>query len=60
MLVTGVFRHKDHAHLRVFLSNLIQQPHDGQRVDLLRGVDAGELLVVAVDGSENVVALPAG
>ena len=58
-LVTCVIHHEGHFRVRVFFVNLIQQFDNAQRVDVLSCADADEFLTVAIDGSQNIVTLPA-
>ena len=59
VLVTGVIHDEADGNDRMLLFDEIEQAYDCQSVDIVGSADAGELLVMAVDGTEDIVSLSA-
>jgi hypothetical protein len=60
VLATGVIHDGADGNDRILFFDEIEQTHIGWCVNVLGSADAGELLVMIVDGTEDIVSLSAG
>ena len=57
MLITVVIHHEAYRNLMILFFNEIEQTDVGKCVDTLGGSDACELLIVAIDYTEDIASL---
>ncbi len=57
MLITVVIHHEAYRNLRILFFNEIEQTDAGECVDILGSSDVCELLIVAIDCTEDIASL---